>query len=469
MACIADHRFGNRHALGGGGWKATILAIASGEAGPSGVTFLGEGRVGLSSLCFMRGFVALVFLGLPVFAQGASSLDAAQAMGQELFVRSGSTGMVLVVVDAKETRIETFGESAPGSGEAPTADSLLRLCSLTKIFATDLLVKLAQAGTVRLDTPLQTLAPEGRHVPAGADGRQMTLGDLATHTAGLPREAVPYVPGVPHFSYPNFASRWRWLPAQHLRTTPGTAALYSNIGFDFLADGLAEAAHTPYPRLLEERTTKPLGMRETTFSPTPGQCARLLVSAHDQGPCTDTTSTDGSSGLYATGTDMARFLQYLLRTGGDAKPPVPRQDAAAQAVYLSPASLGSVRGLDHAGEPTGIGLGWVHTAGSNGTEIVEKTGGGAGFLTYIAMLPAQQIEVFVAATDGAVETHVNVFRETNNLLLSLAGLPTIALPPAAPAEKPVRGAVRKGTSARTKAPRALTRRASTRRASTRRR
>jgi D-alanyl-D-alanine-carboxypeptidase/D-alanyl-D-alanine-endopeptidase len=135
---------------------------------------------------------------------------------------------------------------------------------------------------------------------------------------------------------------------------------------------------------------------------------------------------------------MARFLQYLLGTGGSDDPsrPLPRQNPAAQAVYLDPASLASVSGLDHAGDPTGVGLGWIHTAGSNNTDIVEKTGGGAGFLTYIAMLPAQHIGIFLAATDGAVETHLNVFRNANNLLLTLAGLPTLDIPPPKPQPPP---------------------------------
>ncbi len=381
---------------------------------------------------FRRGLLALAWLASPAVAQNAPSVDAAHSLGEILFLRSGSTGLVLVVVREDQTSIEGFGQTAPGSHQVPAADSVVRLCSLTKIFTTDLLVRLVQAGSVRLDTPLQALAPDNRHVPIGRNGRQVTLGDLATHTAGLPREAAAYVPGVPHFTYPSFERRWSWLPGQRLLSTPGTAALYSNIGFDLLGDALAQAAHVPYPQLLASRITQPLGMVETTFTPTPAQCARLLMGAHPEGPCTDTTNTAGSSGLYSTAEDMARFLHYLLDTGGVASSTLPRQDAAAQAAYLNPASLTSVRGLDHAGEPTGIGLGWIHTAGSENTDIIQKTGGGAGYLTYIAMLPARHVGLFVAATEGAVETHVNVFRDANNVLLAIAGLPMLNVAPLRP-------------------------------------
>ncbi len=49
----------------------------------------------------------------------------------------------------------------------------------------------------------------------------------------------------------------------------------------------------------------------------------------------------------------------------------------------------------------GIGLGWIEINGNDGdARIVEKTGGGAGFQTYIALNPATHTGVFVAATQG---------------------------------------------------------------------
>jgi len=366
-------------------------------------------------------------------AAQAPPLEAAEALGQDLYVRSGSTGLVLVVVRGDEVFFRGYGQTAIGSGQAPGPDSLLRLCSLSKIFATDLFLKLAADKLVRLDTPLQRLAPPHVLVP-GKGGRAITLGDLATHTAGLPREVRPVPSGVAHFTFPDFQQRWSWLPKQHLLSVPGTAALYSNVGFDLLGDALQAAARKPYPTLIAERTTTPLAMHETGFDPTPEQCGRLLQGAHDEGPCTSTDATAASSGLYSTPRDMVQWLKYLLGTG---LPRIPAQPAVAQATYIQPQTLLRVQGLDHAGEPSGIGLGWIHTlapADAAPNEIVEKTGGGAGFLTYIALNQPHRIGLFVAATDGRVETHLNLFRAANDVLLTLAGLPP--LPPEPP--RPVR-------------------------------
>jgi D-alanyl-D-alanine-carboxypeptidase/D-alanyl-D-alanine-endopeptidase len=360
-------------------------------------------------------------------------LEAAEALGQDLYLRSGSTGLVLVVVRGDEVFFRGYGETALGSGQAPGPDSLLRLCSLSKIFATDLFLKLAADKLVRLDTPLERLAPPHVLVPGKGD-RAITLGDLATHTAGLPREVRPVPSGVAHFTFPDSTQRWAWLPRQHLLSIPGTSALYSNVGFDLLGDALQAAAHKPYPTLIAERTTTPLAMHETGFDPTPEQCGRLLQGAHDEGPCTSTEQTAASSGLYSTARDMVPWLKYLLGTG---LPRIHAQPALAQAVYIQPETLLRVQGLDHAGEPSGIGLGWIHTlapAQPAPNEIVEKTGGGAGFLTYIALNQPHHIGLFVAATDGRVETHLNLFRTANDVLLTLAGLPM--LPPEPP--RPIR-------------------------------
>ena len=377
-------------------------------------------------------------------------LQIAASIGEDLFARSGSTGMVFVVVRGNQVFFRGYGETAPNSHFVPTDQSIVRLCSLTKIFTTDLLVKLVADNVVQLDDPLQTFAPAhavvptrvaaGRAVPGhGTIGRvpPITLLELATHTSGLPRELGNGPKGTAHFTFPDYGTRWRWLPGQHLLFTPGTAALYSNIAYDLLGDALQTAAHKPLATLLTESTLGPLRMYQTTLYPSAAQCDRLLKSASDEGACTSTEETAGSSGLYSTAADMEVWLRYLLGTGA---PRIPAQDPVAQTDRITLASLKGEKGLDHAGVPTSIGLGWLRLlSADNPSTIVEKTGGGAGYTTYIAISQARHTAIFFAATDGPADTHFNLFKGANNALLSLAGLPP--LPPEPP--QPVRKAVRK--------------------------
>ena len=336
--------------------------------------------------------------------------------------------MILVVVREGEVYIQTYGQTRVGSHQKPTPDSLIRLCSLSKILATDLLVKLAVDGTVHLDDPLQKFAPAGETVPTrtfrGPAERAITLGDLATHTAGLPREIAYPAADAAHFTFPDHAFRWQWLPGFRLRTSPGVAVHYSNIGFDLLGDALEQASGKPYGTLFAERTAAPLGLHDTTLTPTSEQCARLLLGGKDEGPCTSTQAGAASGGMYSTANDMARLLKYFLHVAP------PYQNTAAQAPYLLPTQLRSVQGVDHAGPALGIGLGWIYTGDpslplTDPSMIVEKTGGGAGFTTYIALNQARHTGVFVAVTEGRSHVRANLFRETNDLLLNLAGLPPL--------------------------------------------
>ena len=385
------------------------------------------------SYLFIIAFALALTLAPRPYAQTPlPDLAQTDALGQDLFMKSGSTGMVLVVVRDGKVFFRGYGETAPGSGQLPTQSSILRLCSLSKIFASDLFIKLAGDKLVRLDDPLQKFAPADVKVP-GKPGHPISLADLATHTSGLPREVGRAPKGTPHFTFPDHDYRWHWLPKQILKTTPGTVALYSNVGFDLLGDALEKAAHKPYAQLLYDRTTKPLGMSETGFTPNPAQCQRLLQGAHDEGPCTDTQSSAGSSGIYSTATDMMLWLKYLLTA----------QIPTAQAVYIQPETLLKQSGLDHAGAPTGIGLGWMHLASTDGSDITEKTGGGAGFLTNIALSQSHHTAIFIAATDGSIETHLNVFHEANNLLLAVDGLPPLPPEPPKPVARPVRKKPRK--------------------------
>jgi serine-type D-Ala-D-Ala carboxypeptidase/endopeptidase len=170
---------------------------------------------------------------------------------------------------------------------------------------------------------------------------------------------------------------------------------------------------------------RPLGLRDTTLSPSYDQCARLLVGASEQGPCTDTQPSGPSGGVYSTGADMARTLEYLLHISGTGAPMGP-----AMRVYLNPAQLKSVQGLNHAGDATGIGLAWIQIGDPNSlSALMEKTGGGAGFSTYIALSPKTQTGIFLAVTEGNGRSQVDFYHEANNLLAAVASVPP--LPPKA--------------------------------------
>jgi D-alanyl-D-alanine-carboxypeptidase/D-alanyl-D-alanine-endopeptidase len=352
-------------------------------------------------------------------AQNALLREAIGLTGTIIWVDSGAPGMVLVVVRGRDTLVQGYGETTKGNGQEPTGHSLLRLGSISKVFATEVLAGMATDGTVKLTDPLQRYAPAGITVPRVED-RPVTLLDLATHSAGLPREIGGAPPDAPPFTWPAREQRWRFLADYKLPWAPGTVAAYSNVGFDLLADALGFAAHKDYPAVLDDRITGPLGMADTGVLPTTQQCDRLMTGSGIGGlaPCVDTGAIAGAGGLYSTGDDMALWLRHNLATTDAVAWPTL---ALAHAVYRQRQEMTAVIGLDEAGEAGGIALGWVVMAAHGHTPlIVQKTGALAGFMTYIAFVPGRDVGLFVAVNRIDFGMFLGLTAAANNLLATLA-------------------------------------------------
>jgi D-alanyl-D-alanine-carboxypeptidase/D-alanyl-D-alanine-endopeptidase len=361
----------------------------------------------------MRWLVLVIgFLLAPAARADALLQEAIGLGGPAMWLESGAPGMVLAVVRGEDSIVAGYGETAKGSGREPDARSLLRLGSISKVFTTEVLASMVNDGTVRLADTLQRYAGDVR-VPV-ADGREMTLLELATHTAGLPRET-----GInsdkAQFTWPTRDNRWTWLEKQTLGWAPGSVAAYSNIGFDLLADALEAAGKRPYPELLAMRLTQKLGMADTGVSPNPEQCGRLMIGTGlaPATPCLDTRATAGSGGVYSTGADMALWLRHQLR----------QRDPdllLSYAVYYPRQVLAAAIGFDEGGPMTGIGLGWVVMAAHGQFPlIVQKAGGGAGFMTYAAFAPGTGVGVFVAVTRVDFGMFGALSQAANGLIASL--------------------------------------------------
>jgi serine-type D-Ala-D-Ala carboxypeptidase/endopeptidase len=357
------------------------------------------------------------------FASGANGVGAAllkesiSLSGPVMWIMSGSPGMVLVVVRGNDVVIEGYGETAKGNDKEPDGESLIRLGSISKTFTGEMLASLSLDGTVHLTDPLKRYA--GSSTVPSFGQREMTLLDLATHSAGLPREIGDVPPNTVPFTWTTKSQRWDWLANYQLRWEPGRNAAYSNVGFDLLADALATVAGKPYADLLRERFTSPLGMSDTGVTPTKDQCDRLMPGSGicGPGPCVETTATGGAGGVYSTGADMALWIKYNL-VQGRTMWEVP---TVAHAVYRQRQSLSTAIGFDEAGPMAVLGLAWV-TMAANGIRpmIVAKSGGGGGFMTYIAFARGNDVGVFVAVNKVDFGMFYAMTQAANNLSANLA-------------------------------------------------
>ncbi|OAT21955.1 penicillin-binding protein [Buttiauxella noackiae ATCC 51607] len=367
---------------------------------------------------------ALVIAALPILSFAQTSPDPvfaseiADRYANHIYYGSGATGMAMVVIDGNQRVFRSFGETRPGNNIRPQLDSVIRIASLTKLMTSEMLVKMLDQGKVQLNDPLSKYAPPGARVPT-YNGNPITLVNLATHTSALPREQPGGAAHRTVFTWPTRDQRWNWLATASLKSSPGTIAAYSNLAFDLLADALSRAAGKPYPSLFEEQITRPLGMKDTTFTPSPDQCKRLMVAEKGASPCDNTLAAIGSGGVYSTPDDMMRWMQQFLSSDFHRRN---TQADRMQTLIYQRTQLTKVIGMDVPGKADALGLGWVYMAPKNGRPgIVQKTGGGGGFITYMAMVPESNVGVFVVVTRSPLTRFVNMSNGVNDLVSELSG------------------------------------------------
>ncbi|MEU4626528.1 serine hydrolase domain-containing protein [Actinoplanes sp. NPDC023801] len=204
-------------------------------------------------------------------------------------------GVVVAALAGDATEIQSSGGLTDGSR--------LEIGSVTKVFTSLVLARLAGRGEVRLDQPLNDFLP----APAG-----ITLRHLATHTSGLPRlpkgmllrallrrdVSDPYVDCTADFLIANLA---RIRPA-----TPGKRFRYSNLGAGLLGLALSRHAGLDYAGLVAREVTTPLGLTSTGIGGPVVQGHR--ADGRPAGPW-DLADLAGAGGLRSTATDLVRFVR----------------------------------------------------------------------------------------------------------------------------------------------------------------
>ena len=130
-----------------------------------------------------------------------------------------------------------YGATAKGSDRVPDEHTVFEIGSVTKVFTAILMQEMAGRGEVKVDQPVRELLPPGTVVPKRGD-REITLFDLSTHSAGLPRMPGNWQDGMKSDDepYANYTPEhlYKALATTRLRWTPGTKDDYSNYGVGLL-------------------------------------------------------------------------------------------------------------------------------------------------------------------------------------------------------------------------------------------
>jgi len=342
--------------------------------------------------------------------------------GQVLYLETKVPALVIGAVRNGQISIHGFGRRSDDVDEAPNADTVLRLGSITKVFTGQILAGLAADGALAFADPLTKYVPAFAS-PTSGSARPIRLIDLVTHSAGLPRE-LPREPGPPNdpFATITLDAFGNWLKANALLFAPGTSILYSNFGFDLLAATLVAAAKKQYPEILEARVARPLGLADTTFVPSVPQAKRLMQGHDFDGTALPDVPTGsvivGSGGLYSTSRNLLRWLQWHLDRFS---PDGVEERLLDHAAYLWRDGLDAVVGMDESGHMDAMGLGWVIMMPKDDRPLIlQKAGGLQGIFSYIAFAPARDMGVFVAINTFDFGAAAAMTKVANDLIATLA-------------------------------------------------
>jgi D-alanyl-D-alanine-carboxypeptidase/D-alanyl-D-alanine-endopeptidase len=355
----------------------------------------------------------------PARAEDKLLVDTVELTGAVIYLGVKPPAFVIGVVRNGETVVRGYGEIAKGSGKEPDGDTLMRVGSITKVFCGATLASMVADGTVNFGDPLQDRLGWDVKIPE-RDGKKIRLIDLATHSSGLPREAEG-TQGENATSDRSKEDYVKALASDPQLFAPGTGILYSNFGFDMLAQALANAGGKLYPDLLKERVLDPAGLQDTRFDLTEADKTRTMQGHNFDGSPMPIIPTSplivGAGGLYSTANDMLRWLRWHL--GADSKDFEMR--LLDHAAYLDRDGLNPVFGMDEGGAMDAMGLGWViMRPEGNRPLIFHKSGGLQGQFSFVAFAPSRGIGVFASMNQFSVEGFDAMAKATIELITELA-------------------------------------------------
>ncbi|MRG59046.1 serine hydrolase [Agromyces sp. CFH 90414] len=392
---------GDRHRRAGIATAAGVLAAVLAMSGCVGGTVDPEARYG----------------GVDTAIAGDSAAAFQQVLADAVALSGSSGGLATIHAPWAGEWEGVAGVVAFDEGAAPVEpDDDFHLAGVTTELTCLVLLRLADIGTVALDDEVEEYLDD---LP-GIEG--ITLEQLCRHTSGI----ADYQPTLQRHFVQNPERAWARMElvsaglALPRVGAPGEAHSPSNTGILLLALALERAAHKPWPDLLRDQVTGPLGLDETVVPATDD-----VVHADALGAYATLPGPDGAPDC-ATRTDDSRQSSSM---GGAASGALSSlDDAATLSLAFASGSLLSEHSFREqwTTDPLPNTETWV-SQGVGGRQYGPLRGtasAGVGALTAAFTDPESGLTVVVALNNSS--SGADFVRETAFALASLAS----KLPPA---------------------------------------
>jgi CubicO group peptidase (beta-lactamase class C family) len=353
------------------------------------------------------GFLAITLfvIGLPGLPEPAAAQDVPAGLAariDEVFARwskPGSPGAAVVVVRDGEVLFQKGYGYANLDYDIPiTPSTLFDIASMSKQFTAFAIAKLVDEGKLSLDDDVR------KHIPELPDyAGRVTVRHLVHHTSGV-RDWVELL-SIGGYRFDdviappdimNLVSHQRGL-----NFDPGTEHMYSNTGYNLLAETVARVSRKPFSQFMKDEVFGPLGMHDThvlvdhqrvmknrATSYAPNQDVDELQGLHGgKQPANDgtfrmwvdNTSAPGSSSVVTSVVDAAKWMRNWDR------PQVGSPRVLQQMVQ---------RGVLNNGRELSYAFG-VTLGKARGLNTITHGGGWRGFRTQFLRFPDQRLSIVV--------------------------------------------------------------------------
>jgi serine-type D-Ala-D-Ala carboxypeptidase/endopeptidase len=318
-------------------------------------------------------------------------------------------GMVYgIVKDGRLVHVRGFGVQDLEAKRPVTADSLFRIASMSKAFTALAILKLRDAGKLRLDDSAERYVPELKswRYPT-IDSPKISVRDLLTHTAGFV-EDNPWGDRQQPLPEGEFTAMLKagvpWSRA------PGLAYEYSNFGYATLGRIIKNVSRQSYQDYIGRNLFQPLGMGSTTFDIFKSSPDRRAIGYRWQDGewMREPDMADGSfgamGGVQTSANDYAKWVAFLLSAwpARDEPDNGPVKRATVREIVTgSNMAQGTMRSVSYGGAPcrqaAAYGMGWRVIDDCDLGRVVTHGGGYPGYGTIVMLLPDKGVGIFAFA------------------------------------------------------------------------
>ncbi|MEV8440473.1 serine hydrolase domain-containing protein [Actinosynnema sp. NPDC051121] len=289
---------------------------------------------------------------------------------------------VSVVVTQGDHLVHAAGYGEDSDGAPITADTPMRIASVSKSFTAMAVMTLVEDGRIDLDGPVADQLPGFTTVdPRSA---AVTVRHLLNQTSGFSDTTVDITALKSTTSLADYTAA---LSSASLAADPGTHYEYCNVNYDLAARLVEVASGRPFGDYLKEHVFGPLGMSRSTVSPDEIRPADGYNSVFGTWLSRPELPgfLSGAGGVITTAADMGKWL--ISQTGNGEQ-------------LVSPEGLRTTHTSSTVDE---YAMGWIPDVGPDGVDVLVHPGNLFTYTAVQAVVPSTGYGFAVLANSAALQ------------------------------------------------------------------